>query len=80
MLTLFSNFNNSGFRLFAHTQVLCVSAKCQSWIQNSEFPGVWITPWGVSPGHPGELLLLIFDILKRKIQNLQALPLKTSVR
>ena len=131
-MTLFSNFNNSGFRLFAHTRVLCVSAKCQNslllkvrqhfqkskllilllknhlklsqkyskisklsiknfeklkfenflnlsqhWIQNSDFRGVWITPWGVSPGHPGELLLLIFDILKRKIQNLHVLPLKT---
>ena len=30
MLTLFSNFNNSGFRLFAHTRLLCVSAKCQN--------------------------------------------------
>ena len=31
----------------------------------------------VSPGHPGQLLSLIFDILKRKIQNLPVLPLKT---
>ena len=42
-----------------------------------KFSGVWITLWGVSPGHPGQLLLLIFDILKRKIQNLPVLPLKT---
>ena len=42
-----------------------------------KFSGVWIGCWGVSPGHPGQLLSLIFDILKRKIQNLPVLPLKT---
>jgi len=41
------------------------------------FSGAWIALWGVSPGHPGQLLSLIFGILKRKIQNLPVLPLKT---
>ena len=35
-----------------------------------------IQVWGVSPGHPGQLFISIFDILKRKVENLSNIHLK----
>ena len=42
-----------------------------------KFSGVWIGRWGVSPSHPGQLLSLIFDILKKKIQTQPMQTLQT---
>ena len=47
----------------------------ESWHKTRFFWGM-ISLWGVGPGHPGQVFTLIFDILKRKIHSLLALPLK----
>ena len=45
------------------------------WIENTHLRG-HRKLWEVSPGQHGQLLLLIFDILRRKTKNLKTLPLK----
>ena len=44
------------------------------------FSGALIILWGVSQGHPGQVLIWIFDILKRKVHYLSNMYLKNSSR